>query len=269
MQRLRLAKWLAPLVLTAACAAGGGGDVGSGPPAVGNAEEPVASDDPRAPSRLVQPGAPGQATRTIDSSDLDELGGVAWTEADVHFMQMMIPHHAQALEMTALVDRHATTEAVRRMALRMEISQRDEIALMERWLRERDQEVMDWRAAMEGGVAQAMTTDDSMVDHAGHDMGGVGPDGGAGGGMAGMAPMPGMLTAEQMDALAAARGPDFDRLFLQSMIQHHQGAIVMVRDLFTARGGGQESEIFQFASHVDADQTAEIERMRGILESLR
>jgi uncharacterized protein (DUF305 family) len=212
---------------------------------------------------MVQPGAPGQGTRSIDSDDLAELGGVAWTDADVHFMQMMIPHHAQALEMTALVDRHATTEAVRRMALRMEISQRDEIALMERWLRERDQEVMDWRAAMEGGVAQAMTGGEAAGSgHAGHDTGG-------GGGRAGMGMMPGMLTAEQMDRLRAARGPEFDRLFLEFMIQHHEGAIVMVRDLFTARGGGQESEIFQFASHVDADQTAEIERMRGILASLR
>jgi uncharacterized protein (DUF305 family) len=212
---------------------------------------------------MVQPGAPGQATRSIDSGDLAELGGVAWTEADVHFMQMMIPHHAQALEMTSLVDEHATTEAVRRMALRMEISQRDEIALMERWLRERNQDVMDWRAAMEGGVAQAMTGGGSAGStHTGHDMGGQGE-------MAGMSMMPGMLTPEQMDRLRAARGPEFDRLFLEYMIQHHQGAIVMVRDLFTARGGGQESEIFQFASHVDADQTAEINRMQGILDSLR
>jgi uncharacterized protein (DUF305 family) len=142
--------------------------------------------------------------------------------------------------MTALVERHATTEAVRQMALRMEISQRDEIALMERWLRERDQAVPDWR---DGG-------------HAAH-------------GAAGPAMMPGMLTPAQMDRLRAARGAEFDRLFLESMIQHHRGAIVMVRELFTARGGGQESEIFQFASHVDADQTAEIERMQGVLERLR
>lgn len=210
---------------------------------------------------MVQPGAPGQATRDIDPSDLDELGGVAWTEADVRFMQMMIPHHAQALEMTALVDQHATTEAVQRMALRMRISQRDEIALMERWLRERDQDVMDWQGAMEGGVAQAMMAGDA-AGHMGRDMAG-------GGGMAGMAPMPGMLTVEQMETLTTARGPEFDRIFLEYMIQHHEGAIVMVRDLFTARGGGQESEIFQFASHVDADQTAEIERMQGILDNLR
>lgn len=241
MQRLRLAVRFVPLALVAACASGGGGTEAPDPePAGGGA-------------RLVQPGAPGQATRSIDSSDLDELGGVAWTEADVRFMQMMIPHHAQALEMTALVDQHATTVAVQRMALRMKISQRDEIALMERWLRERDQDVPQWQGAMaDGGMTGA-----SMGGMAGMD------------GMGSMAMMPGMLTPQQMEGLRAARGPEFDRLFLQYMIQHHEGAIVMVRDLFTARGGGQESEIFQFASHVDADQTAEIERMQGILEQMR
>ncbi|MEQ8329779.1 MAG: DUF305 domain-containing protein [Longimicrobiales bacterium] len=198
---------------------------------------PAASDAP-----LVQPGAPGQATRTFDASDLENLGGVEWTEADARFMQMMIPHHAQALEMTALVRRHATTEAVRQMALRMEISQRDEIALMERWLRERDQDVPEWEAHMGHGMAHAMGGD-------------------------GEALMPGMLTPAQMEELRNARGRDFDRLFLRYMIQHHEGARVMVRDLFMARGGGQESEIFQFASHVDADQTAEIQRMQGLLDA--
>ena len=223
------------LVVLQACASGSSTPGAAGPVS----ESPSADEGSRSGAPMVQPGAPGERTRAIDSDDLEELGGVAWTEADVRFMQGMIPHHAQALEMTALVERHATTEAVRQMALRMEISQRDEIALMERWLRERDQAVPDWR----GG-------------HAGH----------AG---AGMAMMPGMLTPEQMDRLRAARGIDFDRLFLESMIQHHEGAIVMVRTLFSARGGGQESEIFQFASHVDADQTAEIERMQGVLERLR
>lgn len=242
MQRLRPLASLLSVAFVAACASGGGGSESGGESAPAGGAAP-----------LVQPGAPGEATRSIDSSDLDELGGVAWTEADVHFMQMMIPHHAQALEMTALVDLHATTEAVERMALRMKISQRDEIALMERWLRERDQDVPQWQGAMsEGGMTGA-----SMGGMAGMD------------GMGSMAMMPGMLTPEQMERLRSARGPDFDRLFLEYMIQHHQGAIVMVQDLFTARGGGQESEIFQFASHVDADQTAEIERMQGILQSLR
>jgi len=124
---------------------------------------------------------------------------------------------------------------------------------MERWLRERDQDVPRWEGAMsEGGMTGA-----SMGGMAGMD------------GVGSMAMMPGMLTPEQMERLRAARGPEFDRLFLEYMIQHHEGAIVMVQELFIARGGGQESEIFQFASHVDADQTAEIERMQGILETLR
>jgi uncharacterized protein (DUF305 family) len=242
MQRFRSVVWLLPLAVLAACASGGGGP-----------ESPAPTSEPGGGALLVQPGAPGQATRSIASSDLDELGGVEWTEADVRFMQMMIPHHAQALEMTALVDRHATTEAVQRMALRMKISQRDEIALMERWLRDRDQDVPHWQGAMAGGGM----TGASMGGMAGMD------------GMGSMAMMPGMLSPEQMETLRDARGPEFDRLFLEYMIQHHEGAIIMVQDLFTARGGGQESEIFQFASHVDADQTAEIQRMQGILDTLR
>ena len=271
-----------PLLALQACASGPSGPAapsGTSPGSPGAADSApntgaTGSDStrgrPAAP--MVQPGAPGEATRSIDAEALDALGGVAWTEADVRFMQGMIPHHAQALEMTALVERHATTEAVRRMALRMEISQRDEIALMERWLRERDQAVPDWRGGMEHGVARSMSMADGASGggtvgsgHGGHAAGAGAP----GEGMAGMAMMPGMLTPAQMDRLRDARGAAFDRLFLESMIQHHQGAIVMVRDLFTARGGGQESEIFQFASHVDADQTAEIERMQGVLERLR
>ncbi len=260
------------LVVLHACAPGPSTPGDAGPVS----ESPSAGAGASSSAPMVQPGAPGERTRTIGTDDLDALGGVAWTEADVRFMQGMIPHHAQALEMTALVERHATTEAVRQMALRMEISQRDEIALMERWLRERDQAVPDWRGAMEAGVARSMARGGGAsgaggagADHE-HDPTGAGGGAGAGGdGMAGMAMMPGMLTPAQMDRLRAARGVAFDRLFLEFMIQHHEGAIVMVRALFSARGGGQESEIFQFASHVDADQTGEIRRMRGVLEGLR
>lgn len=150
-------------------------------------------------------------------------------------MQGMIPHHAQALEMTALVRQHATTAAVQQMALRMEISQRDEIALMETWLREHGEPIQ---------------------------MPGMG-------GMGGMHMMPGMLTPEQMETLKNARGVDFDRYFLEYMIQHHQGAISMVADLFNTSGAAQESTVFKFAEDVDGDQLMEIERMQGILETLR
>lgn len=255
-------------VLLAACAGSG-----SGPPPGGAVADPA--DDPsprenvgdpqeeRGAAPMVQPGAPGEATRSFDAGELAELGGVAFTEADVHFMQGMIPHHAQALHMTALVEERSASEGVRLMALRMEISQRDEIALMERWLRERGQEVPAWSAVPPGDAGADTTMDhaadpamDHGADHAMH-------------GGSGMAMMPGMLTPEQMTELRAATGTAFDRLFLEYMIQHHDGAVIMVRDLFAARGGGQESEIFQFASHVDADQTAEIRRMRALLESLR
>ncbi|MEM1270050.1 MAG: DUF305 domain-containing protein, partial [Bacteroidota bacterium] len=164
--------------------------------------------------RIVQPGAPGENSRAFSPEKLDDLSGAAYTEADVRFMQGMIPHHAQALEMTALVRKHATTDAVRQMALRMEISQRDEIKLMEAWLAERDQPI-------------EMAMGDIGGMHHGHHMSG------------GMHTMPGMLTAEQMETLANARGIEFDRLFLEGMIQHHQGAIDMVETLFKSSGAAQ------------------------------
>jgi len=210
------------LVLIASLTACGGGATGSGS---------TPSDGPR----IVQPGAPGQTSRTFSSEELDAVEGVSYVEADVRFMQGMIPHHSQALEMTALVRQYATTDAVRQMALRMEISQRDEIALMETWLREHGEPIQ---------------------------MPGMG-------GMGGMHMMPGMLTPEQMETLKNARGVDFDRYFLEYMIQHHQGAISMVADLFNTSGAAQESTIFKFAEDVDADQLMEIERMQGILETLR
>ena len=201
------------------------------PGATGAAPAPGDADGPR----IVQPGAPGEAATTYSPGELAEVEGVSYTQADVRFLQGMIPHHAQALEMTALVRRHATTDAVRQMALRMEISQRDEIALMESWLRERGESV---------------------------EMAGMG-------GMGHMHLMPGMLTAEQMEELGNARGVEFDRLFLEYMIQHHRGAVDMVRELFSTSGAGQESTIFKFAEDVDADQTMEIARMQSILNGLR
>ena len=189
---------------------------------------PTPSDGPR----IVQPGAPGEDARTYSAEELASVEGVSYTAADVRFMQGMIPHHAQALEMTALVRRHATTDAVQQMGLRMEISQRDEIQLMETWLRDHGEPVR-----MPGAGEMPM--------------------------------MPGMLTHGQMTELSNARGVDFDRLFLEYMIQHHLGAIEMVAQLFNSSGAGQESTIFKFAEDVDADQTMEIERMERILATLR
>ncbi len=201
----------------------------------GSAGTPVAE---AAGPVTVQPGAPGQATRSVSAGQLVADSELEYTEADVTFMKGMIPHHAQALVMTRLVRERSVSDAVRQMALRMDISQRDEIALMERWLKDR---------------GETPPGDMGEMDHSSH------------GGMHAM--MPGMLSQAQLDQLATAEGDEFDRLFLEFMIQHHEGAIVMVDDLFSAPGGGQASEVFQLASHIDADQRMEIARMRALLDA--
>ncbi|MBB4637782.1 DUF305 domain-containing protein [Longimicrobium terrae] len=152
---------------------------------------------------------------------------------DVAFMQGMIGHHAQALVMTALVPQRTTRPDVRLIAERIDASQHEEIARMQRWLRARGQAAPDPSA------------------HAGHDM-------------PGHAMMPGMLTTDELARLSAATGPEFDRLFLEYMIRHHQGALTMVSQLFATQGAAQDSEMYQFASDVDADQRMEIERMRQL-----
>jgi uncharacterized protein (DUF305 family) len=185
----------------------------------------------RAP--LVQPGAPGQDSRAISAGQAADLSKVRFTDADVRFMQGMIGHHAQALEMTALVPSRTAGEDMKKLALRIEVSQADEIAMMKRWLEDRRQAVPDRHA------------------HHAH----------------GARLMPGMLTADEMTRLAAASGIDFDRLFLVGMIKHHEGALTMVQELYGSGGGaGQESEIYAFASDVDADQRMEIDRMRAMLD---
>ncbi len=180
---------------------------------------------------LVQPGAPGEPTRTITAAEAARRPTVRVTAADVRFVQGMIAHHQQALEMAALVPSRTAREDMRLLAKRIALSQEDEIAMMRQWLAARGQPPPD--------------------PHAHH-----GP---------GAPLMPGMLTPEEMARLAAATGAAFDRLFLEGMITHHEGALIMVRELFATEGAGQESELFAFASHVDADQRMEIERMRRML----
>lgn len=177
-------------------------------------------------------------------------GPRAYTAADVRFMQHMIVHHAQALEMTALVAERTQNEAIRRLAQRIEVSQHDEIAQMQRWLRERGEEVPSLASAGEHAT------------HAQHDAHG------AHGGTPAHAAMPGMLTREEMARLAAARGAEFDRLFLELMIRHHEGALVMVEELFASEGAGQEVDVFRIAAEVDADQRMEIERMQALLAAM-
>lgn len=161
-------------------------------------------------------------------------GGHRSTLADVSFMRGMIAHHAQALAMTRLVRARTTAIDVRTLAERIDRSQRDEIELMARWLTARGQPVPD-TAHLAGGHAEAAHR------------------------------MPGMLSPDQMRALEGARGAAFDRIFLELMIQHHEGALTMVRQLLSRPGGGQDPEAFRFASEVDADQRAEIARMRTLL----
>ena len=160
------------------------------------------------------------------------------TKADVAFMQGMIAHHGQAIVMSALVPSRTERVPLRMLAERITVSQRDEIRLMRTWLLDRHEE------APVAGAHQMP-----------HDGGAL------------VVLMPGMLIAERLAELEAARGPEFERLFLESMIRHHEGALTMVATLFGTPGGGQEVDAFRFASDVDADQRAEIRRMRALLEA--
>jgi uncharacterized protein (DUF305 family) len=185
--------------------------------------------------QIVQPGPPGQATRVISAKEAVDLSRVTFTPADVQFMQGMIGHHAQALEMAALLHTRTEREGMRLLAKRIEVSQADEIKMMQEWLQARGQEVPGPHA------------------HHAH----------------GAKLMPGMLTPEEMSQLAAAKGDEFDRLFLEFMIKHHAGALTMVKDLMATPGAGQEAEVFAFASDVDADQRMEIERMGAMLKEFQ
>jgi uncharacterized protein (DUF305 family) len=164
-----------------------------------------------------------------------------YTEADVHFMSAMIGHHAQALVMANWAPTHSASASVRRLAERIINSQHDEIATMQRWLRDRLKPVPEARAT---GMKM-------MMNGVEHEM-----------------LMPGMLTDTQMKQLDQARGPEFDRLFLTFMIQHHRGAVTMVKELFDSYGAGQDETVFKFASDVNVDQSTEIERMQKMLVAL-
>lgn len=185
---------------------------------------------------VVQPGAPGEPSKTLPASTRATLPPLS--EADVEFMQGMIMHHGQAVEMTALIPSHTDNKALQALGARISRSQSDEIQFMKRWLAERGQ-----------SDSMAMPGMPDM-DKSGH----------------AMALMPGMLTPEQMEALRKAKGAEFDRLFLSGMIQHHTGALIMVKDLFDTRGAGQDAELFDFATDVDTGQRAEIKIMEGMLE---
>jgi uncharacterized protein (DUF305 family) len=176
----------------------------------------------------------------------------AYTRADVDFMAGMIHHHAQALAMSRMAPTHGASPSLQIMARRIINAQNDEIDLMQAWLRDRGEDVPEPRVSSADGpeAGHAM----HAGNEAGHD--------------AGHAMMPGMLTREQMAALDAARGEGFDRLYLQFMIQHHQGAVTMVHDLFATDGAGQDLLSFKIASDIQVDQTTEIARMERMLQAL-
>lgn len=193
--------------------------------------------EPAAPV-VVQPGAPGQPSKTLPPSTKGTLPPRA--QADVEFMQGMIMHHEQAVEMTALIPSHAENNDLRSLGAKISSSQSDEIRMMQRWL------------AARGEVTSMAMPGMPDMDRSGH----------------AMALMPGMLTPEQMEALRKAKGAEFDRLFLTGMIQHHNGALIMVKDLYDTAGAGQDADVFDFTTDVDNTQRAEIKIMQGMLEKM-
>ena len=181
---------------------------------------------------IVQPGAPGQPGRIIEAREAADLSRLTYTPAEIRFMQGMIGHHLQALEMTTLLPPRTSRSDMELLAKRIEISQADEIGMMRAWLESRGEPLPD--------------------PHAHH--------------APGAALMPGMLTPGEMQQLADAKGAEFDRLFLTFMIKHHEGALVMVEELFSTPGAGQQSDTFAFASDVETDQRMEIDRMSDMLK---
>jgi len=191
--------------------------------------------DPENPA-IVQPGAPGKPSRKLPSSTSATLP--PRSPADVEFMQGMIMHHSQAVEMTALISSHTNNKDLTLLGARISRSQSDEIKFMKRWLAARGESLSMPAPRMPN---MTMSRDKLML-------------------------MPGMLTPAQMDALRKAQGADFDRLFLTGMIQHHNGAVTMVKDLFDTAGAGQDADIFNFATDADNSQRAEIRIMQTMLE---
>ena len=183
-------------------------------------------DDTEGTAPVVQLGGPGETSRVLGSDEIANLSVPGYTDADVAFVHGMIAHHEQALAMTAMVDDRADRDDLPLFAERIDVSQHDEIAQLEAWLEQRGEK----------------------VEHADH------------GGL-----MPGMLTDDELAQLEGASGRRFDRLFLQYMIRHHEGAVTMVEQLLTEGQGGQESQVFQLAQHMEVDQQVEIARMKQLL----
>ena len=188
---------------------------------------------------VVQPGAPGSPSKSLPITTKGTLPPLS--RADVEFMQGMIMHHQQAVEMTALIASHTGNKELRSLGARISRSQSDEIRFMQRWLTVRGQSLSMPESTMSGM---------NMTHGA-------------------MPLMPGMLTPEQMKSLRDAKGVEFDQLFLTGMIQHHNGALTMVKDLFDTGGTGQDAELFDFATDADNTQRAEIKIMEAMLDKIQ
>lgn len=197
------------------------------------------------PVPIIQPGAPGQSNKTLSAASIAAAPRPGPLKADITFMQGMIMHHSQAIEMTNLMPARTHNKALLEFGKRISISQGDEIKWMQKWLEAR-------------GQPTTMPMDMPMSGMGNMDMGNMKMD---------SAPMmmPGMLTPAQMKALKAATGPKFDNLFLTGMIQHHTGALTMVGDLFAQGGAEQDNQMYDFATDIDNTQSAEIKIMQGML----
>ena len=199
---------------------------------------PSASDAPK----IVQPGAPGQPGKLLTPETAAGPRRIP-AQADIEFMQGMIMHHSQAVEMTDLMPARTRNKVLRALGQKISLSQTDEIRFMKEGLRDRGQATEMPMAGM----------DMKGMEHMHHDM----------------PLMPGMLSPEQMKALARAKGPKFDQLFLTGMIQHHKGALIMVEDLFDTPAAGQDAVLFDFATDIDNTQLAEIKIMQSMLPKER
>ena len=198
---------------------------------------PIAQAQSAAPAPVVvQPGAPGQPSKTLPPSTKGTLP--PQSQADVSFMQGMIMHHAQAVEMTALIASHTQNKELASLGARISRSQLDEIKFMKRWLAARGEPLSMSPSTMPN---MDMSREQKAL-------------------------MPGMLTPRQMEALRNAKDSEFYNLFLTGMIQHHHGALTMVKDLFDTAGAGQDADIFDFATDADNTQTAEIRIMQDMLD---
>lgn len=200
-----------------------------------------ASDTPK----IIQPGAPGQPGKTLTPETAAGPRRLP-AQADIEFMQGMIMHHSQAVEMTDLMPKHTHNKILLALGQKINVSQTDEIRFMKQWLQDRGQKTEMPMPAMS---MKGMDMKGMDMSHMHHDM----------------PLMPGMLSPEQMKALAKAKGAKFDHLFLTGMIQHHKGALTMVEDLFDTPAAGQDAVLFDFATDIDNTQLAEIKIMQSLL----